>query len=327
MDFDAQKIHFDVVIRAPRYETWKHLWRALNKRCKKFKFQKEEGEKREQEHWQCRVTLYKKLTAFAMNTEIIPEIGGLWSLTSNPNTDNDRYVTKWPTRIEGPWDEKTPCPDEHPLTQDLKTFMELGLLPWHEEALKYATSYNERDILAVHNQCGNAVKTRFLKWLCYKGIANWVPPTMDTTNQLMQFVFGQEVRKCYVFNIVRSQKQDGRALAKIFTAIECIKDGYLYDTRHKTQEKWIETPQIIVVFNHIPDLDMLSADRWKIMEIHGDTYTMKTAYDYMIGEPDKPGSYQTLSSYEKSKKSEKSSFLIKKRKNENNEKSKVARAM
>ena len=37
----------DEVIRAPLYETWKDLWRALNKRCKKFDFQKREKKARE----------------------------------------------------------------------------------------------------------------------------------------------------------------------------------------------------------------------------------------------------------------------------------------
>lgn len=314
MDFTAQKIHFDIVIRGPRYETWKDLWRALNRRCKKFDFQKEKGENHNQEeHWQCRVTLYKKQTAFAMNTEIIPEIGGRWILTSNEGAETNRYVTKFETRIEGPWSEKTPCPDEVPLTRDVKTFIELGSKPWHKYAEKYSRDYDERHILGIYDPHGNNIKTTFLKYLNYKCYANLVPATCDTAKQMMEFCYGQEERGCYCINIPRAMKQDGRALAKIYTAIETIKDGTLYDTRYKSQEKIIERPQIIVVFNDLPDFTMLSLDRWTIMELgtaYEDGYTIKTAYDYMEAKPDITGSFQTLSSYEKSKKSKKSISLI-----------------
>ena len=281
MDFDAQKIHFDVVIRSQLYETWKDLWRVFNKHCKKFDFQKEKGEIAQNEHWQCRVTMHKKQTAFAMTSEIIPQIGGRWLLTSTEGAKDNRYVTKWPTRIEGPYSHQTPCPDEVPMTKDIKTFIDLGMKPWHTEVLKYVKDYDERHILGIYDPKGNNIKTTFLKYLNYKGYANLIPATCDTAKQMMEFCFGQEARGCYMINIPRAMKQDGRALAKIYTAIECIKDGTLYDTRYKSQEKIIERPQIIVVFNDLPDFTMLSLDRWLIMELDEEGFKMKKCYDYM----------------------------------------------
>ena len=197
LEYTGQKMYFDVTIPEDKYETWKDLWVALDRISKKFWFQKEKGEKTDYTHWQCKLVLQSKKTYHAMITEIIPTIGGHWSLTSEANKDNSRYVVKNETRIEGPYSHETELPVEIPLTQDIKNFMEKGLMPWHEFALQYSKSYDERNILAIWNPDGNCVKTRFLKYLCYIGLATMIPATCDTANQIMQFACGKESRKCY----------------------------------------------------------------------------------------------------------------------------------
>lgn len=319
MDFHAQKIHFDVVIRAPLYETWKDLWHALNKRCKKFDFQKEKGEKAENEHWQCRVTLQKKQTAFAMNTEIIPEIGGLWRLTSNDNTENNRYVVKWETRIEGPWSHDTLVARDPRLTRDVKGYIERGPLPWHKKALEYAEEYDERHILLVLDNDGDNAKNVFQRWLEYKGKSHRVPSWCDTAKQLIEYVSGLEERGCLTINVPRAMKQEGRALYKLMTAIEAIKDAEILETRYKANPREWDRPQIIVFMNDLPDLNMVTKKRWIIMELgeqHENGYIMKTAFDY-----DKPLStlliedrnFDELAQCEKSNKSQKSSSPLKKK--------------
>ena len=133
-----------------------------------------------------------------------------------------------------------------------------------------------------------------------------VPATCDTANQIMQFCYGLEVKKVYVFNIPRAMKQDGRNLAKILSSIESIKDGILYDTRYRTQQKFIESPQIIVILNHLPELDLLSTDRWKIMVLKSNgEFEIKSSTTVL----------RTFTSTTTSAKyPEKPSFLIKKKK-------------
>ena len=190
--------------------------------------------------------------------------------------------------------------------------MDLGLKPWHEYALNYALQYDERRILGIYDPEGNNIKTTFVKYLNYKGYANIVPSSCDTAKQIMEFVYGQEERNCYCFNIPRAMKQDGRALCKLFIAIETIKDGTIYDTRYKTQEKIIERPQIIVIFNDLMDLSMLSLDRWEFLELNQEYengYKIKTAYDYnkppTLLIEDEPAQYDKSSKSEISKSSKK----------------------
>lgn len=53
----------------------------------------------------------------------------------------------------------------------------------------------------------------------------------------------------------------------IYTAVEQIKKGKLYDLRYSYKEYWIDSPQIWVFSNIEPDISLLSRDRWRIWTI------------------------------------------------------------
>lgn len=69
--------------------------------------------------------------------------------------------------------------------------------------------------------------------------------------------------KGYVIDLPRA---DGKAKKPMWSAIEQIKDGYLYDKRYNWREKWIEPPKIMVFCNDFNASD-LSTDRWQDFEI------------------------------------------------------------
>jgi hypothetical protein len=54
----------------------------------------------------------------------------------------------------------------------------------------------------------------------------------------------------------------------MFTAIEQIKKGKLYDFRYSYKTFWIDSPQIWVFCNWLPDTSYLSMDRWKVWNIN-----------------------------------------------------------
>ena len=87
------------------------LW--LTKLCKKYCFQKEKGESG-YVHYQGRVSMKTKIRLDRLCS--VEPIKGKWSVTSNANRDNDFYVVKDDTRIEGPWkdtDEATYVPIQY----------------------------------------------------------------------------------------------------------------------------------------------------------------------------------------------------------------------
>jgi hypothetical protein len=64
-----------------------------------------------------------------------------------------------------------------------------------------------------------------------------------------------------------TSSQETRA---IFMAIESIQRGIIYDSRY-TYKKWVcNSPQVWVFTNHSPNMDLLTADRWKTWTIDAD---------------------------------------------------------
>ena len=57
-------------------------------------------------------------------------------------------------------------------------------------------------------------------------------------------------------------------LGGLYTAIEEIKGGYVYDERNHFVEWWYDSPRVWVFTNQKPDFSYLSKDRWCLWEIN-----------------------------------------------------------
>ena len=79
----------------------------------------------------------------------------------------------------------------------------------------------------------------------------------------------------FVFNLLRSDT------AVAYGLLENLKDGNLISSKYKSKVLKIKTPNTVIVFsNSYPNMDQLSADRWKIYEIVGNDlkYTEKETH-------------------------------------------------
>ena len=100
-------------------------------------------------------------------------------------------------------------------------------------------------------------------WLCgalyERGLACYVPPTIDTVKGLIQWVASAYRGEPYIIiDIPRSWKWS----QQLYVAIESIKDGLVYDTRYTARLKNIRGVKVLCMTNNDPKLDKLSADRW-----------------------------------------------------------------
>lgn len=66
-----------------------------------------------------------------------------------------------------------------------------------------------------------------------------------------------------------------QALHGLYTAIEQIKKGKVYDLRYHYKDWWFDSPQIWVFSNTMPDRSLLSADRWKVWTVHETTFELE----------------------------------------------------
>ena len=234
--------------------------------AKKWAFQLEEGDSGYL-HFQGRVSLIKKRRRRELVAifETISGIKGVrWSITSNGGTKAWSYVLKKDTRKDGPWTSMD-CEHYVPIQFRVK-----NLLLWQQEIVQWCkddTSYDDpekRDFRTVHiliDRKGGAGKSTLAHSMGSMGTALCIPP-MQNAKDIIQFVFDMPVATVYFIDLPRSTdktKQQG-----LFSAIEQLKTGYLYDIRYHGRAKYIDSPAVWVFTNKRPATYMLTRDRWKL---------------------------------------------------------------
>lgn len=142
-----------------------------------------------------------------------------------------------------------------------------GKLRNHQDRiLSLLDRQSDREILVWYDRTGGIGKSFFTRWLVERRRAYYVPPTVDNVKQIIQWVCsGYQGEPYIVIDIPRSAKWN----QSLYTGIESIKDGIVYDTRYSASMRDIWGVKIIVLTNGIPKLDALSRDRWVIANRDG----------------------------------------------------------
>lgn len=130
-----------------------------------------------------------------------------------------------------------------------------------QRILELLDRQSDRQVLVWFDSTGNIGKSFLTRWLVERGRAFYVPPTVDNSKQIIQWVCsGYQGQPYVVIDIPRSAKWN----QSLYTAIEAIKDGVIYDTRYSAKLRDIWGVKILVLTNSMPKLDALSEDRWVI---------------------------------------------------------------
>ncbi|AXH75489.1 MAG: replication-associated protein [Circoviridae sp.] len=232
----------------------------LNMMCKKWAFQKEEGDSGYL-HFQGRFSLKVKKRL----VEIKAPFKWRLSITSKCNCTNMFYVTKEETRIEGPWtdeDKVVYIPVQY------RKYVN-NLLPFQKSILNMPVNW--RVVNLIIDTTGNNGKsvTAALGELLYNGVDL---PFCNDGNMLIQTVCdiieGQQERTPGPFFLDLPRAIPKIHMAGYFTACEQIKKGKVWDCRYKYKSWWYDSPNVWVFTNKKPDLSYLSYDRWKLWEIN-----------------------------------------------------------
>lgn len=129
--------------------------------------------------------------------------------------------------------------------------------------LELLSKQNDRGVLVWVDYTGGVGKSFLTRWLIERRRAYYVPPTVENARQIIQWVCsGYQGQPYIVIDIPRSAKWS----EPLYTAIEAIKDGIVYDTRYSAKLRDIWGVKILVLTNSKPKLDALSKDRWTIIE-------------------------------------------------------------
>jgi len=238
----------------------------LKKIAKKFTFQKEEGDSG-YVHYQGRLSLIKKRRKMeALKLFEVPP--NYFEPTSNPDyTKGDAfYQMKEDTRVDGPWTD-----EDEPLYIP-RQIREMGeLRPFQQSIVDKANEWDTRTINLVYCNKGNLGKSSLVGYCRAHRIGRALPPVNDYKD-LLRIVCDLPTSRMYMFDMPRSLNKD--RLYQFYSAVETIKDGYAYDDRYSFKEKSFDCPNIWIFSNILPDLSMLSQDRWKLWDID-DTFNLR----------------------------------------------------
>lgn len=142
----------------------------------------------------------------------------------------------------------------------INQWADIELKEWQKDLLKKMHAETERTIIVVVDPDGGKGKTYYAKYCTATRQATYVPP-LERAEDLMAFAMAKP-SKAYIFDMPRAE--DVKKAKGLWSAVEQIKNGYLYDKRYNFRDMWIDPPQIVVFANEFPDLNALSRDRWEL---------------------------------------------------------------
>jgi len=163
------------------------------------------------------------------------------------------YCMKNDTRIAGPWAD-TPIY----LGKDLP----IKLFEWQQELLDiYNTDPDDRKILWIFNEQGNAGKTKFCKYMSFYYEA--IKLGYGNAGDLLNLISKVGYKKLINVDLTRSRPKDFHS-GDIYSAIESLKDGHFINTKYETKEVIMDIPHVFVFCNQLPDWECISMDRWDV---------------------------------------------------------------
>lgn len=257
---------YDMTISSASVPSATVLLNFFKEHAKKYAFQEEEGRTNGYQHYQCRVSLRDRTTlteATRLLFRGFPDVakhGYSVTCTSKNGSVGKAfyaYCGKDQTRIAGPWSDKK---DEY-VPRQIREKTPYG---WQQRILDNA-GFEERTINCIVDPLGNHGKTILATFARNLGYIT-IPPCGEAKELIAttcDILTGMDLRdpKLIIVDIPRSVNPN--RLASLFTAIETIKGGWVYDQRYSFRQWTFDCPQVWVLTNHEIDSSLMSSDTWK----------------------------------------------------------------
>lgn len=246
--------------------------------AKHFIFQLEEGDTG-YKHYQGRMSLIKKRRnaekhkILELFTDWKPEYLAITTGEEFQSTSFS-YVMKKDTRIAGPWTDSD-IPKEIYIPRQYRNInVETDLYPFQQTIWNNTQNpdlFDSRSINLVYCECGNKGKSTIAHLCRIKANCMVIPAIINDAKELVQtacdMCMDAKIRNPNTVFVDLPRAINKDRLYGLYSAIEVIKDGYLYDVRHHFKSWDIDSPHMWVFTNTLPDLGMLSLDRWNVWTI------------------------------------------------------------
>lgn len=131
------------------------------------------------------------------------------------------------------------------------------LRDWQLDAVQRLTTQDERKVLWVVDTVGNTGKSFLAKYLFAMNNAFAV-----TSGKTSDIAYAYNMEEIVVFDFSR-QKQD----FVNYSVIEDFKNGAIFSPKYESTTLRFKPAKVIVFSNWMPDMSLLSEDRWDIMDL------------------------------------------------------------
>ena len=233
------------------------------------------------DHFQGRLSLYKKRREHELKNfmkELHPKLltmhhkpTALNSLENGKMTSDAFYCLKSDTHVDGPWSDITEKKVYVP-----RQYRNLNLKIWQHQVRASKDVFDSRRVNFLYDPKGNNGKSTLASLCELQDRALALPLTYDP-KQLMESVCDilmskeqRDPKLCFI-DLPRGINPD--KIGAYFVACEEIKKGKAVDMRHRYKEWWFDSPQVWVFANWLPNMSLLSADRWLLWTIVDDVLT------------------------------------------------------
>lgn len=276
----------------------KNLCKFLSEIAKSWAFQLEVGDETHKFHYQGRLKLKQQKRqnqVIGYFTNYISVATAHISPTSSANIFNMNYCQKEKTRVNGDPELVGPFHDEA-FSQILapkesvriRDLTEANLYQWQRYIYNMSKDYADPrsriiHVLVEYEGCkGKSVLTELL---ATRSKCLVLPPARDFKDIVHAAQNMISERKLdppmILIDLPRSIDKSGDS--QMYAALESIKNGYVYDMRHRFKEtRLMNTPHVWVFTNKDPDLQYLSQDRWRFWTINKDNQLEPHVPQYLV---------------------------------------------
>lgn len=138
-----------------------------------------------------------------------------------------------------------------------KEMSTVKLRKWQKEALKSLDTQTDRHVDWIVDPVGGKGKSTLAKWLLLNRGAFYVQG-----GKTADIAHAYDYEDIVVFDFTRSQRQYVN-----YTTIESFKTGLIFSPKYESTTKIFGSCKVICFANWAPDIDEMSADRWRIKYI------------------------------------------------------------
>ena len=147
--------------------------------------------------------------------------------------------------------------------------------PWQKDV--YNLIFNEdstfrepdpRKIISLVDKEGNSGKSSFFKWLFFNHPETIGRIGYGSASQLRSSAVNMGKKKLYIVDLARSKSKNDKE-EDLLSVLEDLKSGLVTNAMYGSGKTLLmEPPHIIVSSNYILKYELLSSDRWNVVEIN-----------------------------------------------------------